>query len=192
LTKFGARVLEALAAHGVDDSRWGAVNREIEDACRHFGNAAAIFDNGNFNQDGLSGYIREMALMHAMQSGHTSLEEALLRILRLLAEERPTGDRWPEDLIRRVSCALPGPRARPAILSPEAAADAGETCRFRNWATHGYNSFIVSKAVPAIEAARRLPGTLPRDVERFQREIDPPSHDTEDDLGAEQVGPGRP
>jgi hypothetical protein len=173
----------------MSDARWADVGLDVEDACKHFTNAAAIFDGGGFDQDGLAGYIRDMALMHAMQSGHTSMEGALLRVLDILGEDKPTGDRWHEDLIRRVARPLPGSKARPAILSPEAAADADETRRFRNKATRGYNSFVASRAAPAIEAARRLVEALSRDIARFQQEIDPPSDDAEDDIGADQPKP---
>ena len=42
-----------------------------------------------------------MGFMHAIQAGHTSLENALLRILDLMDETRPRGDAWHADLIGR-------------------------------------------------------------------------------------------
>jgi hypothetical protein len=174
----------------MSDARWTDVELDVENACKHFRNAAAILDGGGFDQDGLAGYIQEMALMHAMQSGHTSMEGALLRVLDILDEDKPTGDRRHEDLIRRAARPIAGSRARPAILSPDAAAAADETRRFRNKATRGYSSFVASRAAPALEAARHLVEALPRDVARFRQEIDPPSDDAEDDRGPRTGGPG--
>lgn len=76
------------------DARWTEVEDDLDSACRHFGKAAELFDEGGFDLGGLAGYRQDMALQHSMQSAHTSLESALGRILDILGEERPTGDRW--------------------------------------------------------------------------------------------------
>ena len=53
--------------------------------------------------------------MHSLQSAYTSPEAGLLRILEMLGEERPVGENWHADLVRRVAAELPN--KRPAILS---------------------------------------------------------------------------
>lgn len=99
----------------MSDARWIEVEDDIESACRHFGNPAMLYDQGGFDVADLSGYKSRMALLHAMQAGHTSLEAALKRVLEILGEESPAGDYSHADLIkraarpsrRRVSLALP-------------------------------------------------------------------------------------
>lgn len=157
----------------MSDARWNDVAVDVMDACKHFGNARAIFDRAGFNREGLDGYILEMALLHALQSGHTSMEGALLRILDILGEDRPTGEGLDQELIRIVANPLTGWTARPAILTPESAADADETRRFRNEALRGYEDFDVSQAGFAIAAAHRLSETLLRDVAQFLEAVDP-------------------
>lgn len=49
----------------------------------------ALSEAGGFDGAELDRYRAEMALMHAMQSAHTAAEAALVRILRILDEERP-------------------------------------------------------------------------------------------------------
>ncbi|MBO0904406.1 hypothetical protein [Jiella sonneratiae] len=119
-----------------------------------------------------------MALMHAMQSAHTSVEAALGRILEMLGEEAPAGDRSHADLVRRVARPVASPgRGRPAILSAELAADLDESRRFRHRASHDYDNFDPSRALPAMAAARRLSATLAGAIATFREIVDPPSPD---------------
>jgi hypothetical protein len=113
-----------------------------------------------------------MALMHALQSGHTSLEGGLLRILEMLHEERPVGEDWHMALIRRVATVLPD--RRPAILSPELAEAADETRRFRHRAVHNYDSFRVTEIAQTIRAAETLATRLATEIRAFRDLIDPP------------------
>ncbi|GJE56009.1 MULTISPECIES: ribonuclease toxin HepT-like protein [Methylobacterium] len=157
------------------DARWTEVDDDLGAACRHFGRAADLFDEGGFDLDGLAGYKQDMALQHAMQSAHTSLENALVRILEILNEERPTGERWHADLVRRASRPLMTPgRSRPPILTPDVAGDVEETRRFRHRATHNYDDFDPTRAVPSIDAARRLATSLKPSIAAFRTTIDPP------------------
>ena len=111
-----------------------------------------------------------MALQHAMQSAHTSLEGALLRILEIL------GERWHADLVRRVARPLDiAGRVRPAVLTAEVARDIDETRRVRHRAAHNYDDFRPDQAIPAIEAARRLATSLQPCVALFKAGIDPSS-----------------
>ena len=93
------------------DAWWTEVEDDLDSACRHFGRAAKLFDEGGFGRDDLAGYKADMALQHAMQSAHTSLESALVRILEILDEEWPTGEKWHADLVRRSTARWPRPAA---------------------------------------------------------------------------------
>jgi len=110
-----------------------------------------------------------MGCMHAIMAGHTSLENALLRILDLLGEARPSGESWHADLIERIG---QGIAARPAILPPELIAAADETRRFRNRAVRSYDTFEPTRAGPAIDAADLLVTALSGAIAQFRGVID--------------------
>lgn len=157
----------------MSDARWLDVEADVSAATEHFANAVALYDAGGFDAPGLDGYRAEMALMHAMQSAHTAAEAALLRVLRILDEERPEGDDWHARLIDRLARSLHGQHARPSLLSGEIAIDLHETRSFRHRATHSYGAFDVKRAAPSVEAARRLCVSLPAAVLAFRQSIDP-------------------
>jgi hypothetical protein len=156
----------------VRDARWLEVDSDVGSAVSHFERSAALFRKGGFEQPALEGYQASMALMHALQSGHTSLEGGLLRILEMLHEERPVGDDWHMALIRRVATALPD--RRPAILSSALAEAADETRRFRHRAVHNYDSFRVAEIGQTIRAAETIAARLKTEVRTFRDAIDPP------------------
>jgi hypothetical protein len=157
----------------MSDGRWFEVDSDVETAVRHFRQSVALYREGGFDTPGLEGYRATMALMHALQSAHTSFESALLRILDMLGEERPFGDNWHSDLIKRVAASLPG--TRPAILGARLARAADETRRFRHRATHTYDDFEASEAAPAVEAAELLANDLEAQIREFKATIDPPA-----------------
>lgn len=158
------------------DARWIEVGDDIDAASLHFGNAARLFDEGGFDGDDLPVYKARMALLHAMQSGHRSLEGAPKRILDILGEEVPSGDQSHADLVRRAARAVDVPgRVRPAILTEAVARDVDESRRLRHRATHAYDSFGPALALPSIEAARRLAVSLKPYVGAFRDPIDPPA-----------------
>ena len=154
------------------DGRWFDVDADIRAAVDHFQRSVALHGQGGFDTAGLEGYKAQMALMHSLQSGHTSLEGALVRILEMLGEERPVGDNWHADLIRR--SAAPMPNSRPAILSESLALAADETRRFRHIATRNYDNFRVEAALPTVEAARLLADGLAAEIAAFKDVIDQP------------------
>jgi ribonuclease HepT-like protein len=156
----------------MSDGRWFEVDSDVEIAVRHFRQSVALYREGGFDAPRLDGYRATMALMHALQSAHTSLESALVRILDMLGEERPIGDNWHSDLIRRVAAALPG--KRPAILAARLARAADETRRFRHRATHTYDDFQAGEAAHTIEAAEILANELEAEILAFKDIIDPP------------------
>ena len=142
---------------------------------------------GGFDRDDLAGYMADMALQHAMQSAHTSLEGALLRILELLGEEKPTGERWHADLVKRVARPLGiAGRARPSVLTAEVAGDVDKTRRFQHRATHNYDVFEPEQAFPSIEAARRLATSLQPCIALFRSKIDPSAPAVQDTREGEQ------
>jgi ribonuclease HepT-like protein len=156
------------------DARWIEVDDDLDSACRHFGNAARLYDEGGFDAGDLAGYRARMALLHAMQSGHASLEGALKRILEILGEEAPAGEQSHADLVKRVSRAVETPgHVRPAVLTPDIALDVDESRRFRHRATHDYDNFDPTLAVPSVEAARRLAVTLKPCIAAFRNQVDP-------------------
>lgn len=101
----------------MSDARWTEIDDDVAAAAEHFGRAVELFAVGGFKRDGLDGYTARMAFMHAMQSGHTSLESALVRILGLLNEEAPSGREWHADLVRRAGKAVAG-RKRDQEIRP--------------------------------------------------------------------------
>ena len=155
----------------MSDARWIEIETDFQAACAHFAGAAELFDARGFDDPGMNGYKASMALMHAMQSGHTSLESGLVRILQLLGEERPQGEFWHRDLLRRV-CMPVGDRG--AVLPPDICEHADETRRFRNVATRSYDRFQLDAAEIAIASARVLAEELPECLRVFRSRIDPP------------------
>lgn len=151
----------------MSDARWFEIDAAVASAIRHFSGAIAIFADLKTAGDR---YVAEMAFLHAMLAGHTSLESALLRILDLLGEQPPTGARWHADLIGRVTRALPG---RPPILTAGIAAATEETRRFRSVAAHAYDNLDENRAAKAVEAAAVLVAGLSSEVARFRQAVDP-------------------
>ena len=87
----------------MSDARWIEVEDDLVNAVDHFRKSTELFKRGGFDADGIEGYAARMALLHPMQPARASLENGLNRILAILGEERPPGDSWHEDLIRRIS-----------------------------------------------------------------------------------------
>ena len=154
----------------MSDARWFEVDADVTAATWHLARSAELYDAGGFAGECLNAYRARMAFMHAMQSGHTSLESALLRMLDLLGEEAPSGRDWHADLIQRASRPIPG---RPAILPASVAQAANETRRFRHVALRNYGGFDPVLARPAVQAARLLADELPGAVAMFRRSVDP-------------------
>lgn len=152
------------------DPRWFEINEDVAAACDHFRRSVALHAAGGFAGDSLESYRARMALMHAMQAAHTSLESALVRTLSLLGEPPPIGADWHADLIRRVARDVGG---RPRILPPELASAADETRRFRHIAMKAYGSFDVTRARAALAAAEALAMGLEDAMQSFQSLIDP-------------------
>jgi hypothetical protein len=154
----------------MSDARWFEIDAAVAAAIRHFAGACAIYAKIPVTAADEDRYLVEMAFMHAMLAGQTSLETALLRILDLSGEEAPTGHRWHADLIRRAAHAV---GTRPTILAGEAARAADETRRFRSISAHAYDAFDHTQATKAVESAALLVRLLPSEIAHFRQTTDP-------------------
>lgn len=99
------------------EAGWDDVLWSVDSAIRHFEAAAAMSEDGPLGAGDATSYRNEMALMHAMQSGYTSFENALTRTLKLLDEDAPVGADRHRQLVER--CGRPIQGTRPAILPRE-------------------------------------------------------------------------
>jgi len=158
----------------MSDARWIEVDDDFKKAATLFGKAVDVYTTSDFSDDpsDLENFKSEMAFMHAMQSGHTSLENGLVRILDIMKEDVPTGRNWHADLISRAARKTDN---RPAILTDAVMLRADETRRFRNVATRNYSNFRIDEARKAVEAAQFLAQNIVADILRFKNVIDPPT-----------------
>lgn len=156
----------------MSDARWIEVMDDMASAARHFSRAVELHALGGFEGADIFAYRASMALMHAMESGHSSLEGGLERILEILGEEKPTAsDSYHADLINRARRVIRA--SRPAILPADIALAADETRRFRHVARRNYDNFHVEAADKALAAAKLLASGLLPAIEAFRRRIDP-------------------
>lgn len=155
-------------------ARWFLAERDFESASQHFSMACRIFEHGGFDRSDISGYMAEGAFLHAIGSGHTSLESGLKRIFAILGEDVPMDhESWHRDLIELAGADIEG---RGRVLPPGLCAHAQETRKMRNVARHNYDFFLKSKAALVIESAKVLAEQLPKCLRDFVRRIDPPSN----------------
>lgn len=151
--------------------RWRDIADDIAAAARHFQAAIELFRMGGQDPATQAGYRDVMAFQHAMQSGYTSFELALRRLLALLDEALPQGPDWHSALLRRLSKPLEG--SRPAVLGAPLARAADELLRFRHVAMHSYDHFDARKAALAVEAAETFLRHVEGDIAAFRATIDP-------------------
>jgi hypothetical protein len=154
----------------VSDTEWFEIDRAVASATSNFQRGVDFARHASFREDDLIGAALRMGFMHAIQAGHTSLENALLRMMDLVDEPRPRGDSWHADLIARASVPL---GRRPAIFPADLAAAADETRRFRNRATRAYDNFDPARIQPTVEAAAVLAQALASAVADYRKSVDP-------------------
>lgn len=159
----------------MSDARWTDVQDQIDRGLNHFRRALRLHSTSAFDPETDDGQDDSMALMHYMQSGHTAVENALVRVLNILGEEKPDGDDWHEALIRRLSNAMTGEHERPALLDESLAKDLRETKNFRHRATRSYDDFDIRYAGPSMAATERLLQRLPELVGEMKAMVDPES-----------------
>ena len=157
----------------MNPTKWILVERDFRSAARHFQMAAAIHggEAGEPGEGRMGTYVLAGAFMHAVQSGHTSLEAGLLRIFKTLGESPPLDvDNWHEATVDQAFTDVPG---RGTVLPPELFADVAETRRARNLAAKGYDRFDMGAARATAMASGRLALALPDALSKFIRRIDP-------------------
>lgn len=66
---------------------WDDIQGDLVSAKKHFAQAVALYVTG------VGDYLTSMAFQHAMQSGYTSFEAAMKRLLHLIDEPLPRGMR---------------------------------------------------------------------------------------------------
>ena len=108
--------------------------------------------------------------MHAMQSGHSSLESAFVRILHLFRENPPDGPNGHADLINRVGRAV---GSRPSVIAPELVKAANETRQFRHVAVRAHDDFDLDRAERAVGFAALLAERLTEAIISLPRATDP-------------------
>ena len=143
----------------MSDARWTEVDKDIDNALMHFDLAVRIFQTGEFDSsDILESYKSSSGLMHGMDAGYTSIENAIQRILRILGETPPSeGKSWHKDLIARVTTPMKGSNARPAFFDRDLRDDLLECMKMRHLVRHrDYGEFDPGKAGPSVDAARRI------------------------------------
>ena len=155
---------------GGGDARWIEIQSAVDSAVRHFGSAKTIYDTLRDGKADLDLYVIEMGFLHAMQSGHASVENALMHILNVFNEAPPSGPNWHADLIARIGRAV---GSRPAVLSGDLLKAANETRQFRHVAVKAYDSFDWARAGGAVDQAGVIAAKLPEAIARLRMAIDP-------------------
>jgi len=156
----------------MSDARWVDVEDDLDQASRHFRHAGVLYRTGTFDRS-FEGERDSMALMHFLQSGYNCVEQAMLRLLAILAEDSPSGEGWHRGLVNRLARPMQGAHARQAIVSPEIAVDLHEALSFRHRAIHNYAGFDATAAAPAVAAAERLALSLQPAIAGFRALVDP-------------------
>ena len=161
---------------------WVFVEENFLDSSKHFRRAArlhkdfsALLEGSDTEIHQLSDaeYAARMAICHAMQIAHTSLEMGLERAFGLLEEPVSKGASWHKDIIDQAK-EIEG---RPAILSPDCIAAAHETRAFRNIASRRYQGdFLFEGLSSAVTAGAYLSENLNRQIEYFLNRLNPPEH----------------
>jgi hypothetical protein len=145
---------------------WTDLLADVGAAEQHFLAAQRILDHGELLNESFAGYDARMAFMHAMQSGHTSVETGLRRLLSVLGEPMPSGGDWHADLISRLGRPIDGGRS--AVFSEDLTLALQETRRFRHVAMHSYDTFKLPLAVLAAQAGQKVARELRPALERFR------------------------
>ena len=84
-----ARALEEGNRSLVTAMLWNDVERDLASSQRHFSLAVDLFDELQDVVPSRDQYVRTLGFLHAMQSGYTSFEAGMKRLLALLDEPLP-------------------------------------------------------------------------------------------------------
>lgn len=118
----------------------------------------------------MDAYRNRMALMHSMQSGSTSLEAALERLLERTGEQKPVGTDPHAALLRRFSKRSNG--SRPALLDIALFSALDEARRFRHLARKSYDDLDVNRARPALNAAKLIVAEMETAISTFKTALE--------------------
>jgi len=77
------------------------------------------------------------SLWRSVARYYTAVESVVVRILRTLDGEIPSGGTWHLELLRAASVPIAG--GRPAVLTAETSRELRELLKFRHLARHGYD-----------------------------------------------------
>jgi hypothetical protein len=112
-------------------------------------------------------WMRSLALAFEVERYYTAVESMLVRALRAVDGDLPTGPGSHQEILRAASVAIDG--IRPALLGAESAALLRELLKFRHLARHGYE--IDPELARMVEHAGRvaqLQPVLTRDWVAFE------------------------
>ena len=150
---------------------WDDIDQDMASARRHFTNAVSLFRSKGFASGSPPDEVDEMAFLHMMQSGYTSFEAGLKRILLLIGEELPLGSQSHADLLRRFRSAMAG--SRPALLDERLFRAATELRKFRHVAMHVYDYLDHERAALVVRDAETFLAGIEPALARFRAAIDP-------------------
>jgi hypothetical protein len=150
---------------------WVDILSDVSAAEHHFKAAQRLAEDPALSGADFDGYRAQMALMHALQAGHTSAETALRRIVAVLGEPLPSRPDWDADLMARLARDIPG--ERPAALPAELAQALQETRRFRHVAMHVCDQFDPARARLAVAAAAIVANDLRASLGAFRAALSP-------------------
>lgn len=137
------------------------IHGEIGDLDRSVARAVAAWDRGREALAEQDYYLDAVALnLHGFFSG---VERLFQLTARYIDETQPDGESWHQQLLSLMAREAPG--ARPAVISPETAADLDEYRRFR----HLVRNIYATNLVPA--KMQRLVDRLPGLWVRLRREL---------------------
>lgn len=89
-------------------------------------------------EDERTEWMRSLALAFAIERYYTALETTLVRVLRCLDGDVPSGERWHQEILRAASVEVAG--LRPRLLTSETVSELRELLKFRHLARHGYDT----------------------------------------------------
>jgi uncharacterized protein YutE (UPF0331/DUF86 family) len=168
------------------EHRWIEVRTYTESALLHFGKAVEIQSGRNSAITENALYTIDMATMHAMQVGYTSLENSFLKILELFGEDPPTGKNWHKELLGRVCMDVD---IRPALVNRELRLTVEELRSFRHVASHAYDHLDLEKLTLALRAASVFVEHYPPVLHAFVRKVCGDGDDDGDDCaGSPSLG----
>ena len=151
---------------------WRAVERDLASSQRHFSLAVDLFGDLQYGAASRDHDVRTMGFLHAVQSGYTSFETGMERLLSLRDEPLPAGPEWQKALLRRREAPAPGSRPAP-VDEPALPRALRGLLAFRHVAAHVYDGFNRQRAGLAVQDAREFLAGIGPAFARFRAIVDP-------------------